>query len=334
MTRAFILAYGCTLALVAALTAPAATPPPAPPAAPDVTFAPALSTPKEGTPWEAVLFYPVCADSHAERQAMLDYLRAATQKFPRRDESALLQAASDQVPTRLAAPYADALRAQAVPTPPPAPPVLRPGPAWQEQLLAFVPIVAPLVIAVLKTFISRLPGWSLPILCTSLGVLASWLTTGSLTQQSALVGAVLGGAGVAVREVVDQLRQRLDATPPGGGGGVTRAGATYAFAAFLILLVGVGCANVGNRAKDTTVTVTQTPKGETVTVTRTREVESQVSAVGDAKQAIQAMSARNTATTQSIGTEGVTQESTLAGVVELLKGVFELGKSVGAKGGL
>src|SRR3990172_2445514 len=72
-----------------------------------------------------------------------------------------------------------------------------------------IPIVVPLVIAGLKWGLDWLPGWTLPILAPLLGGVAdavlAWVAGG---VSNPLLGAALGSAGVGIREVVDQVKQK------------------------------------------------------------------------------------------------------------------------------
>ena len=71
------------------------------------------------------------------------------------------------------------------------------------QLL--IPIVVPLVLAGLKRLAPSLPSLLLPVLAPFLGALSAGLTV--VTDLG--TGAVLGAAGVGVREVVDQSRKAI-----------------------------------------------------------------------------------------------------------------------------
>ena len=85
-------------------------------------------------------------------------------------------------------------------------------PAMQLQnlLLLIIPILVPLLIAVGKWAIPSIPSWALPIVAPALGALADWLLAlAAGTAVNPLVGALLGSAGVGVRELVDQTKSRL-----------------------------------------------------------------------------------------------------------------------------
>lgn len=66
-----------------------------------------------------------------------------------------------------------------------------------------------------------------------------------------------------------------------------------------------------------------------ITITEEKDVAGNVQALGDAKQAIQSMNAKNTKATQAIGIAGVEQESSLEGIKEILKMIFDAGKDAG-----
>lgn len=77
--------------------------------------------------------------------------------------------------------------------------------------LMLIPIIVPIVIAVAKMFIPKLPGWTLPILAPLLGAIADYLMTGTFGQGT-IMGAIAGSAGVGLREIADQV-QKANATP-------------------------------------------------------------------------------------------------------------------------
>jgi hypothetical protein len=70
-------------------------------------------------------------------------------------------------------------------------------------------VIVPVVVALAKLVLPKLPSVSLPILAVALGAGADYV--GALLgawQGSFVVGAVLGSAGVGLREVADQLKQK------------------------------------------------------------------------------------------------------------------------------
>jgi len=82
-----------------------------------------------------------------------------------------------------------------------------------QIITALTPVLVPLLIVLAKLAIAKLPKWSLPILAMVLGVLLdvlNGLVTG--TTLGPMWGAILGFAGVGVREIVDQLKKAV--SPP------------------------------------------------------------------------------------------------------------------------
>lgn len=76
-----------------------------------------------------------------------------------------------------------------------------------QLITAVTPVFVPLVVAFIKKVQSFLPKWSLPIVAAVLGSVAD-IVNGFVTGNSVglLWGAVLGGAGVALRDVVNQIK--------------------------------------------------------------------------------------------------------------------------------
>lgn len=73
----------------------------------------------------------------------------------------------------------------------------------------WIPILAPLVVELLKWLIPQLPKPSLPILCTIAGaLLETALPLLGHESQGLVQGAGLGAAGVGLREMLDQLGKR------------------------------------------------------------------------------------------------------------------------------
>jgi hypothetical protein len=73
---------------------------------------------------------------------------------------------------------------------------------------AAIPILSPLVVALVKHFFPGTPGVVQPVLSTGVGA-ATDVLAGAVTDTdgSALVGGILGLAGVGVREVYDQVKR-------------------------------------------------------------------------------------------------------------------------------
>lgn len=77
-------------------------------------------------------------------------------------------------------------------------------------LLALIPVLVPLIIAIGKWALPKVPAWILPILAPALGALVDFLTTWATgATSSPALGAILGSAGVGVRELLDQVKGRL-----------------------------------------------------------------------------------------------------------------------------
>lgn len=69
-------------------------------------------------------------------------------------------------------------------------------------------IVVPLVVSGLRLLIPNLPKWLLPIGAAILGVGADLLTQFAAGASLGMIpGALLGLAGVGIREIVDQLKK-------------------------------------------------------------------------------------------------------------------------------
>lgn len=78
---------------------------------------------------------------------------------------------------------------------------------WIQGL---IPVAVPILIFGIKKAFGMLPGWLLPIIAPILGgvadALLAWASGGAANP---LLGAVLGSAGVGLREVVDQGKKAL-----------------------------------------------------------------------------------------------------------------------------
>ena len=83
-------------------------------------------------------------------------------------------------------------------------------------VLMLIPVLVPMILGLAKAEVPKLPSWILPILAPALGALIDWLTSlATGTTPNPIASAVLGAAGVGLREVYDQVRQRVD--KKGGG---------------------------------------------------------------------------------------------------------------------
>ncbi len=80
---------------------------------------------------------------------------------------------------------------------------------------ALIPLIVPVAIMLLKTFLPKLPTVALPILAPILGAGADIaLHFAGVPSVGAVWGAVLGSAGVGLREIADQLKQAIAGKPP------------------------------------------------------------------------------------------------------------------------
>jgi hypothetical protein len=83
--------------------------------------------------------------------------------------------------------------------------------AW----VALIPLAVPVVIMLLKTFVPNIPSVALPILAPLLGAGADIaLHYAGLSTLGPTWGAMLGSAGVGLREIGDQIRQQMAAQSP------------------------------------------------------------------------------------------------------------------------
>jgi hypothetical protein len=75
---------------------------------------------------------------------------------------------------------------------------------------ALIPLAVPVVIALLKAFVPKIPSLALPILAPLLGAFADIaLHYAGVATLGPLWGMVLGSAGVGLRELQDQLKQTV-----------------------------------------------------------------------------------------------------------------------------
>ena len=79
-----------------------------------------------------------------------------------------------------------------------------------QIIVALTPVLVPLLIMLIKRGLAYLPSWTIPVAAIVLGALIDaingWTTGANLGGPW---GAVLGAAGVGVREVLDQVRKGL-----------------------------------------------------------------------------------------------------------------------------
>jgi hypothetical protein len=109
--------------------------------------------------------------------------------------------------------YAQATNAPAGSGAPTAAPVADLSAVWT----AAIAVVVPLLVALLKKLVPKIPKPLLPIGATVLGVISDWLLAkaGALPHTSLALGALAGASGVGVREILDQLKTAvMGPTPP------------------------------------------------------------------------------------------------------------------------
>jgi hypothetical protein len=114
-------------------------------------------------------------------------------------------------------------------------------------LLALIPVIVPLIIALGKWAVPKVPAWILPILAPALGALVDFLSswaTGSTASPA--LGAILGSAGVGVRELLDQVKGRLK-----DGAVVPLLLLTFALPAATLTIGVTGCAWLKNTPAET-----------------------------------------------------------------------------------
>lgn len=79
-----------------------------------------------------------------------------------------------------------------------------------DLLMLLTAVVVPLLVAVGKWAAPRLPTWTLPIIAPALGALVDYLISlASGGHFNPIMGALLGSAGVGIREMKDQVQQRI-----------------------------------------------------------------------------------------------------------------------------
>ena len=76
----------------------------------------------------------------------------------------------------------------------------------QETLIAFIPVIVPVLVACLKLLWPKIPKVWLPIVAPFLGAGIDIIASGTFGPGTAW-GAALGSAGVGLREAFDQIRK-------------------------------------------------------------------------------------------------------------------------------
>ncbi len=83
---------------------------------------------------------------------------------------------------------------------------------WSALVPGLIPVVVPVAVYLLKSLVPKVPTVWLPVAAIALGAVAdtaAHFATGSVANP--ILGAVLGAAGVGLREVVDQIRKAMTA---------------------------------------------------------------------------------------------------------------------------
>jgi len=72
-------------------------------------------------------------------------------------------------------------------------------------------VVVPIIIAGVKKVVPLIPGWLIPIIAPAVGYLANLISglLGGVKTDSAFAAALLGLAGVGIREIFDQIKKVL-----------------------------------------------------------------------------------------------------------------------------
>lgn len=87
-----------------------------------------------------------------------------------------------------------------------------------DLILKLIPLIVPLLIASLKFIIPKIPGWALPIAAPALGALVDYIAAlATDNAASPVLAALLGSAGVGIRELLDQIKQKAGMTTAKAG---------------------------------------------------------------------------------------------------------------------
>ena len=80
------------------------------------------------------------------------------------------------------------------------------APAATNWLLAIIPILTPMIIAVIKWGAPKIPKAILPVLCPIIGAALDIVGYyAGITPGTGIAGAVLGASGLWLRELIDQV---------------------------------------------------------------------------------------------------------------------------------
>lgn len=127
-------------------------------------------------------------------------------------------------------------------------PAATPASLVLHSWLAWIPFITPLFLAGLRLIAPRIPKVWIPTLAGLLPAVVEAVASMSVDGNTALA-ALLGLAGTGARELTKQIANLPAGTPPTPpAAGVTRAGATFAFAALLAVCL-TGC-TIGIESED------------------------------------------------------------------------------------
>jgi hypothetical protein len=95
------------------------------------------------------------------------------------------------------------------------PVVQEPVDTMSQYLTFLIPLVVPPLILGLKKFMPNIPTWALPLTAPIIGSLADVaLQASGVHTGGVLKGALLGSAGVGLRELANQIGQAMPKPPP------------------------------------------------------------------------------------------------------------------------
>lgn len=178
---------------------------------------------------------------------------------------------------------------------------------------SLIPLLTPVLVAVVKVLVPRIPRPLLPWLTPLFGAAIEWLGhVAGLTSGNLLVGALVGAAGVGVREAWDQARKSAVAWDKA--------------ALFLVTLGAVafltpGCASYTTKQTDIS--------HESETASRAITTTVKVRTLFDSDSQLAKSKALQTDKTQSSETSGLSQTSSSEGLRQLLLQLAEaIGKGV------
>jgi hypothetical protein len=117
----------------------------------------------------------------------------------------------------------------------------------QPQILAVITAITPILIALLKIAVPKIPKQLLPVIAPVVGVLVEYVSTSIGTAGTSWWLAAIGGsAGVGLRELYDQIRNAGGKKPECTGGECKKPGDTTVISllTFVIWVSGLGCSAI------------------------------------------------------------------------------------------